>query len=124
MPQLAQPYAMPAVPALSCANPAERAYTSARNVLISTMAIASIGRGPARLRPLQQASLVAENRQWFPTRQAAQLLGTSEATLRRRLSRPAWCEGRHYRWVTRNKRITLEVNVPMAIRLMNRVGWS
>lgn len=124
MPQLAQPYEKAAVFAWSCATAAERAYTSARNVLSTPMAIPSIGHGPARLRPLQQAPLVVEARQWFSTRQAAVLLKTSEATLRRRLSRPGWCEGRHYRWVTRKQRITLEINVPMAIRLMNRIGWS
>lgn len=62
-------------------------------------------------------------RTWYPTRRAAAMLGVAERTLRRRLGRPGWVEGRDYRWVTRNTRRTLEVNVPGAIELMNRRGW-
>jgi hypothetical protein len=51
------------------------------------------------------------------------LLGVSERTLRRRLGSNGWTEGLHYRWVTRQTRRTLEVNVANAINLMNRMGW-
>lgn len=66
---------------------------------------------------------IAMQRDWYPTRRAAALLGVSERTLRRRLSGPHWIEGLHYRWVTRHTRRTLEINVASAISLMNRMGW-
>lgn len=62
-------------------------------------------------------------RDWYPTRQAAALIGISERTLRRRVSQPAWKDGFHYRWVSRAKRLTLEVNVTRAIKLMDQRGW-
>lgn len=62
-------------------------------------------------------------RAWHTTRHAAALLGVAERTLRRRLQRSHWIEGLHYRWVTRNTRQTLEINVAAAIELMNRRGW-
>jgi len=65
----------------------------------------------------------AAQRDWYPTRRAAMLLGVSERTLRRRLGSNGWTEGLHYRWVTRQTRRTLEVNVANAINLMNRMGW-
>jgi hypothetical protein len=63
-------------------------------------------------------------RDWYPTRRAAALLGIPERTLRRRLQRPEWIQGIHYRWVVRTARQTLEVNVPAAVQLMNRRGWA
>jgi hypothetical protein len=70
--------------------------------------------------PLQRPTV---QRDWYPTRRAAALLGVSERTLRRRLGSQGWAEGLHYRWVTRHTRRTLEVNIPNAISLMNRGGW-
>jgi len=52
------------------------------------------------------------------------MLGTSESTLRRRTAKGHWVEGMHYRWVTRQSRQTLEVNVAGVIKLMNAFGWS
>lgn len=63
-------------------------------------------------------------RDWFPTRQAASMIGVSERTLRRRLEKPHWIDGHHYRWVKRQSRQTLEINVPRAIRLMDQRGWG
>lgn len=70
--------------------------------------------------PVQRPTV---QRDWYPTRRAAALLGVSERTLRRRLSSPNWTEGLHYRWVTRHTRRTLEINVASTINLMNRIGW-
>jgi hypothetical protein len=70
--------------------------------------------------PVQRPTI---QRDWYPTRRAAAMLGVSERTLRRRLSSPNWAEGRHYRWVTRQTRRTLEINVAGAINLMNCMGW-
>lgn len=67
---------------------------------------------------------VTLSRDWYPTREAAELLGVSERTLRRRLQKPFWLEGRHYRWTVRLTRKTLEINVPAAVRLMDRWGWG
>lgn len=64
------------------------------------------------------------SRDWYPTREAAAMLGVSERTLRRRLEKPFWLEGRHYRWTVKTTRRVLEVNVPAAIRLMDRWGWG
>ena len=63
-------------------------------------------------------------RNWYPTREAAALLGVSERTLRRRLDGDHWREGLHYRWVLRSTRRTLEVNVPATVDLLNRKGWA
>jgi hypothetical protein len=63
-------------------------------------------------------------REWYPTREAAAMIGVSERTLRRRLEKPFWLEGRHYRWTVRTTRRTLEINVPAAIKLMDRWGWG
>jgi 3-deoxy-D-arabino-heptulosonate 7-phosphate (DAHP) synthase class II len=88
------------------------------------MAIATISRRRVRLHALPLVRSSAPSRDWFSTSQAALLLGTSERTLRRRISRRSWREGLHYRWITRQTRQTLEINVPQAIKLMNTVGWS
>lgn len=63
-------------------------------------------------------------RTWFNTATAAAMLGTSERTLRRRIARPGWVEGRHYRWITRQSRRTLEIHVSNAIKLMDACGWG
>lgn len=79
---------------------------------------------PTRLDCLAPPSAARLSRDWYPTRQAAGMLGIPERTLRRRLTRPDWVQGLHYRWVTRTTRQTLEINVPGAIDLMNRRGWA
>lgn len=77
-----------------------------------------------RSRTIDRRPLYAAlQREWYPTRQAAARMGVGERTLRRRLSSPSWREGDHYRWVLRNTRPVLEVNVPRAISLMNQQGW-
>lgn len=43
--------------------------------------------------------------------------------MRRRINQPAWKDGFHYRWVSRAKRLTLEVHVTRAIKLMDQRGW-
>lgn len=88
------------------------------------MPIISLGRRSARLRGLPTVRAVVPQRDWFSTRQAAAMLGISEPTLRRRAARASWVEGVHYRWITRNSRRTLEVNVSRAIQLMNAIGWG
>jgi hypothetical protein len=87
------------------------------------MAIALIGRR-RRLRTLPTVRSIAPSRDWFSTRQAAALLGVSESTLRRRIDKPAWQEGVHYRWIVRRSRQTVEINVPRAIKLMDSIGWG
>jgi len=62
-------------------------------------------------------------RQWYPTQQAAGLLGVSSRTLRRRIEQEHWIEGRHYRWVTRFVRPVLEFHVPAVVNLMDQRGW-
>lgn len=52
------------------------------------------------------------------------MLGISERTLRRRIVRPGWIEGKHYRWITRQSRRTLEINVSGVIELMDSCGWG
>jgi len=99
------------------------AYTAARNVL-SPMAILKVSQRRRRIRQLPALRPVLPQRDWFPVRQAAAMLGTSESTLRRRTAKGHWMEGLHYRWVTRQSRQTLEVNVAGVIKLMNAVGWS
>lgn len=74
-------------------------------------------------RTQQRSRPDCSGRQWFPTRKAAEQLGISERTLRRRTSQCLWVEGLHYRWVTRLSRRTLEINVPRAINLMEQSGW-
>jgi hypothetical protein len=74
----------------------------------------------AQRAPVQRPTV---QRDWYPTRRAAALLGVSERTLRRRLGSSDWIDGLHYRWVTRHTRRTLEVNIANAISLMNRKGW-
>jgi hypothetical protein len=88
------------------------------------MAIAVIKQRRASLRALPAVRSTAPPRDWFPTRQAALLLGTSEQTLRRRIHKPGWRKGIHYRWITRQSRQTLEINVPQSIKLMNSIGWG
>lgn len=66
----------------------------------------------------------AYQREWYPTAKAAGMLGISERSLRRRLDRPGWLEGQHYRWVTGVSRRVLEVNVPRVLRLLEQRGWS
>jgi hypothetical protein len=63
-------------------------------------------------------------RTWFATATAAAMLGISERTLRRRIVRPGWIEGKHYRWITRQSRRTLEINVSGVIELMDSCGWG
>lgn len=79
---------------------------------------------PARLAEQLSSPSLQLTRDWYPTRRAAALLGIPERTLRRRLQRPEWIQGIHYRWVVRTARQTLEVNVPAAVQLMNRRGWA
>lgn len=66
----------------------------------------------------------AVKRAWYPTKQAAEVLGLSPRTLRRYTNREHWIEGVHYRWITRSIRRTMEVNVPLAARLMEQRGWG
>ena len=66
----------------------------------------------------------AIKRAWYPTQQAAQALGLSARTLRRYTGREHWIEGVHYRWISRPARRTLEINIPLAARLMEQQGWG
>lgn len=77
-----------------------------------------------RIRVPQTPQRPLLQRDWYPTRQAAVMLDISERTLRRRLEQPHWIDGRHYRWVTRLSRRTLEINVPQVVRLLENRGWS
>lgn len=77
--------------------------------------------GPRRLSPPR---LPRVRRDWHPVNQAAALLGLSSSTLRRRMEKPYWVEGAHYRWVVRSTRRTLEVNVPKAAKLLDHWGWG
>lgn len=88
------------------------------------MAILKVGRRRERARQLPAVRSPLPPRDWFPVRQAAAMLGTSENTLRRRISKVHWKDGLHYRWVTRQSRQTLEVNVAAVIKLMNAIGWG
>lgn len=88
------------------------------------MAIIKVGQRRKRARQLPAFHLALPQRDWFPVREAAALLGTSESTLRRRTAKEHWIEGLHYRWITRQSRQTLEVNVARAIKLMNAAGWG
>jgi hypothetical protein len=69
-------------------------------------------------------TLPAVKRAWYPTQQASQALGLSPRTLRRYVARDHWIEGVHYRWVSRLARRTLEINIPLAARLMEQQGWG
>jgi len=69
-------------------------------------------------------ALPAVKRAWYPTQQASQALGLSTRTLRRYTSREHWIEDIHYRWVSRPTRRTLEINIPLAARLMEQQGWG
>jgi hypothetical protein len=86
------------------------------------MAILKIDRGPLARKPRFQRPEMP--RAWFTTAQAAAMLGTSERTLRRRVARQSWVEGVHYRWITRESRRTLEINVARVIKLMEACGWG
>ena len=77
--------------------------------------------GPRRLPPPR---LPRVQRDWYPVNQAASLLGLSSRTLRRRMEKPHWIEGAHYRWVVRSTRRTLEINVPKATKLLDQRGWG
>jgi len=86
------------------------------------MAILKVGRVSAVRKPhIERPGMP---RAWFTTTRAAAMLGTSERTLRRRISRPTWLEGVHYRWITRESRRTLEINVARVIKLMDARGWG
>jgi hypothetical protein len=122
-PQLVQRYAGLTTADAWCCGPPAMAYSAARNVL-SLMAILTIGRRRSRARQLPTVRPVLPSRDWYPIRQAAAMLGTSESTLRRRTSKAHWRDGLHYRWVTRQSRRTLEVNVAQVIKLMNAIGWA
>jgi predicted DNA-binding transcriptional regulator YafY len=88
------------------------------------MAIIRIDRAPVRAIPKPRLDRSALARAWFTTSQAAAMLGVSERTLRRRIARGAWIQGVHYRWITRQSRRTLEVNVSRVIKLMEACGWG
>lgn len=86
------------------------------------MEVLRTGRDLAALAPRVRRTPIP--RAWFSTATAAAMLGISERTLRRRIARPGWVEGIHYRWITRQSRRTLEINVSSAIRLMDSSGWG
>lgn len=69
-------------------------------------------------------SMPIAQRNWLTTAQAAAVLSISERSLRRRIHRPHWIEGRHWRRVTRQSRQTLEINIPAVVSLMDEHGWS
>ena len=73
-------------------------------------------RVPSRLPTLPET-------QWLGLSVAADFLGISSSSLRRRLCHPHWVEGRHYRWINKGKRRTLQVNLVEANRLINLKGW-
>lgn len=110
-----------------------RAGEPARRVLRfrapSLSVLVSLLRVGARLRPAirdprRQPLPVGAQRSWYPTSQAAAMLSTSERTLRRRISKAHWKEGLHYRWIVRQTRATLEINVPQVLKLMEEMGWA
>jgi len=89
------------------------------------MPVQRIFLGAARSsRRLPPPRLPRVQRDWYPVNQAAPLIGLSGRTLRRRMEKPHWIEGVHYRWVTRATRRTLEVNVPRAAKLLDQRGWG
>jgi predicted nucleic acid-binding Zn ribbon protein len=88
------------------------------------MAILKIDRAPAALALKPRRTRPVLPRAWYSTAQAAAMLGSSERTLRRRVARQAWLEGVHYRWITRQSRRTLEINVAQVIKLMEACGWG
>jgi len=88
------------------------------------MAILKIDRAPAALALKPRRARPVLPRAWYSTAQAAAMLGSSERTLRRRVARQAWLEGVHYRWITRQSRRTLEINVAQVIKLMEACGWG
>ncbi len=86
------------------------------------MEVLRTGRGLAVQAPPVRRTPIP--RTWFTTATAAAMLGLSERTLRRRITRPGWVEGKHYRWITRQSRRTLEINVSNVIKLMDARGWG
>jgi hypothetical protein len=98
------------------------AFAAESSHLVSLLRVGTRLRRTGKSRVLP--AVAQPQRSWYPTLQAALMLGTSERTLRRRIAKPHWIEGRHYRWVVRSTRRTLEINVPLALRLMECTGWS
>jgi hypothetical protein len=90
--------------------------------VLSPMEVLRAGRDLAAPTPRVRRTPVP--RTWFTTAAAAAMLGVSDRTLRRRITRSSWVEGMHYRWITRQSRRTLEINVSSVIKLMDACGWG
>ncbi len=61
---------------------------------------------------------------WMSSTAAAAELGLSPWTLRRRAhAAEHWVEGKHYRWIQKQQKRLLQVNLEAVRQLMTEVGW-
>lgn len=85
------------------------------------ISISRTSRQPSALR----IRLLTQPRSWFPSTQAAGLIGLTPRILRRRIASPrsGLVLGRHYRWSGSGVRRFLEINVPAFLQHLESTGY-